>query len=196
MYLPFCKNISRKSLNQHFLNNLNSRFIMLSWLWTKDSTRVRTAHAVLESYSALSVEALLLPLDSGFTHQILPSSLDMPLRTKELFATHASRVTSIFSTFSMVPQSIFEDPARNSVIVHAKMIGELIGIGPWENECIIIMKMSEDGTKVVEHTEFVDSLRAKLLQEKLKLRGSENLMIMDNNNGDNNMVTSPGELVH
>jgi hypothetical protein len=97
----------------------------------------------------------------------------------------------------MVPNSIFEDPVKNSVIVHARMIGELIGIGPWENECIIIMKMSEDGTKVVEYTEFVDSLRAKLLQEKLRLRGSGNMMMMDGTKtSGSQMDQESAKLVH
>lgn len=142
-----------------------------------NSIRVQTARAALESYSALSVDALLQPLDNDFIHQVLPSSLEMPPRNKEAFANHAARVTSIFSSFAMIPQSMLEDPAQNTVIVHAKMIGELIDLGPWENECIIFMRMSEDGAKVVEHTEFVDSLRAKLLQAKLTSRKKENVMV-------------------
>jgi hypothetical protein len=143
----------------------------------QDSVRIQTARAALASYKALTVEALMQPLDHNFTHQILPSSLEMPLRDRQAFANHASRVTSIFETFSMVPKSMFEDPVQNIVIVHAKMLGELIELGPWENECVIFMRMSEDGTKVVEHTEFVDSWRAKLLQAKLTGRKKENAMV-------------------
>jgi hypothetical protein len=49
----------------------------------------------------------------------------------------------------MVPQSIYEDSVKNTVIVHAKMIGILIELGPCQNECIMFMKMSADGKKVV-----------------------------------------------
>ncbi|KAE9375927.1 hypothetical protein N431DRAFT_463988 [Stipitochalara longipes BDJ] len=146
---------------------------------SNESIRVQTARAALASYSALEVEALLQPLDDEFTHKVLPSSLEMPLRNREAFTTHADRVTSVFKSFSMVPQSMFEDPVKNTVIVYAKMIGELVDLGPWENECIIFMKMSANGKKVVEHTEFVDSLRAKLLQAKLMGRTKINLMMDD-----------------
>ena len=146
---------------------------------SSDSVRVQTARAALSSYSALTVEALLQPLDDQFTHKVLPSSLETPSRDREAFKTHAGRVNSVFESFAMVPQSMFEDPAKNTVIIHAKMIGELIELGPWENECIIFMKMSEDGKKVVEHTEFVDSLRAKLLQAKLMGRTKINVMMDD-----------------
>lgn len=134
------------------------------------STRLDTAYSVLDSYSTLSVEALLAPLSDDFTHQVLPESLGMPLREKDAFAAHAGGITSVFSKFSMVPQTVFEDPNKNSVIVYAKMIGELVDLGPWENECIIMMKMSEDGRNVVESKEFVDSAKARLLKEKLTAR--------------------------
>ncbi|RFU33338.1 hypothetical protein B7463_g3032, partial [Scytalidium lignicola] len=133
----------------------------------KDSTRIKTAYALLDSYSILNVEALLASLTDSFTHKVLPELLEMPLRDKTAFAVHAERMASIFSTFTMVPQSVFEDQERNSVVIHAKMVGELINLGSWENECIIMLKMSDDGCKVVEQKEFVDSARAKLFQEKL-----------------------------
>lgn len=132
------------------------------------SERLRTAHALLESLSALSADAILQHLAPNFTHQILPQSLQIPARSRDEFAVHAQRITSIFSKFQMIPQSIFEDEDRNSVIIYARMVGELnFNLGHWENECIHMLKMSEDGTKVVEHKEFVDSARANLLQEKI-----------------------------
>ena len=73
----------------------------------------------------------------------------------------------------MVPQQIFEDEHSNAVIVYAKMVGELKGLGPWENECVIVLRMSEDGTEVVEQTEFVDSAKANELREKMARKTSE-----------------------
>jgi len=55
----------------------------------------------------------------------------------------------------------------NAVVVHAKMLGEVDGMGPWENDCIMLLKMSKDGTKIVEMKEFVDSAKAKIFKEKL-----------------------------
>jgi len=134
---------------------------------TERSTRLQTAYKVLETYSTLNVEKMLEPLADNFTHQVLPESLGQPPRDRETFAKHATGFTSIFKEFAMVPQTVFEDPENNAVVAYCKMEGELNGLGPWHNECIIIMKMSEDGTKLVEHKEFVDSAKAKLLREKL-----------------------------
>jgi len=137
---------------------------------SSQSTRLRTAYSVLDGYKHLSVQALTDPLAPNFTQQLLPSSLAMPARSKEEFAKHAGMVTSIFSSFAMlpIPGQVFEDPAQNAVVAHCRMVGELKnGLGPWENECMITMRFDESGTKVVEHREFVDSARAALLRQKL-----------------------------
>lgn len=132
------------------------------------SIRLQTAYKVLSDYSLLSADALVAPLAPNATHQVLPSSLDIPLRDRETFAQHAKGFTSIFTSFAMEPQSVYEAPDQNAVIAHCHMVGELVGgMGPWRNECIIIMTMSEDGTQVVGYKEFVDSARAAILKEKL-----------------------------
>jgi len=133
------------------------------------SRRLRTAYEVLEGYKTLSVANILAPLDDvSFVQQVLPQSLGMPPRTKTEFAQHASGITSIFKSFRMEPQQVYEDEAQNAVIIYAKMIGELTrDMGSWENECIMIMKFSPDGRKVVSHNEFVDSAKAKMMKEKM-----------------------------
>ena len=138
------------------------------------SPRLRTAYEVFDAYKQLSPSALLAPLTPDFTMQVLPSSLGMPARSKTDYGAHAGMVTSIFSSFAMlpIPGQVFEDPAANAVIAHCKMVGELTnGLGPWENECIITLRFDESGTKVVSHREFVDSARAALLRQKLMAGG-------------------------
>jgi hypothetical protein len=137
---------------------------------------MKTAQAVLHGYSTLKAEDMLAPLSPTFTHQVLPASLNMPTRDIEAFKIHAGRIGSIFSTFKMVPQRMFEDPEKNSVIIYAKMIGELTQLGPWENECFMTLRMSQNGEKVEEITEFVDSAKAKLLHERLTWLGKANVM--------------------
>ena len=134
---------------------------------TSRSRRFNAIYSFFDSYSQLSPDAILEHIAPTFTHQVLPSSLQMPLRDRNAFAAHAKGITSIFKTFAMVPQVVYDDSARNVVIAHCRMIGELNSLGPWENECVMWMKMSNDGTKIIEMREFVDSARALLLKEKL-----------------------------
>lgn len=134
------------------------------------STRLATAHALLDAYSSLSPEQILAQLDDNGKYQVLPESLGMPQRTKTEFAAHAAGITSVFKSFKMIPQAIYEDAANNTVVVHAKMDGEL-SKGPggrWENECVMLLRMNEDGTKIVEIKEFVDSDKAMKMRNKVK----------------------------
>jgi hypothetical protein len=134
---------------------------------TSRITRMNTIRSFFDSYSELSPQALLEHIAPVFTHQVLPSSLSMPARNREAFATHAKGITSIFKTFAMVPQVVYDDCVRNVVIAHCKMIGELHELGHWENECVMWLQMSRDGMKIVEMKEFVDSAKARILKEKL-----------------------------
>jgi hypothetical protein len=140
------------------------------------STRMKTVQAVLHGYSTLNPSDILPSLSPTFTHHILPASLAMPSRDLAAFNVHFSRISSIFRTFEMVPQRIFEDPSQNTVVMYCKMVGELTRLGPWENECCMIVRMSENEEMVEEITEFVDSNKARLLHEKLSGLGKGNVM--------------------
>lgn len=134
------------------------------------SPRLATAYRLLEAYSSLSCDQILAQLDDAGTHQVFPESLGMPQRSKEEFRVHVSGITSVFKSFKMLPQSIYEDNAANTVIIHAKMDGEL-SKGPggrWENECIMLLRMNEDGSKIVEIKEFVDSDKAMKMRSQVK----------------------------
>lgn len=134
------------------------------------SNRLNTAYALLDAYGSLSADQIISLLDEGFQQQGLPESLGMPTRSKEEFRGHAAGITSVFSRFAMIPQAVYEDENENAVVVHAKMDGEL-NKGPggrWENECIMLLRMNEDGTKIIEIKEFVDSAKAKEMRNKVR----------------------------
>jgi hypothetical protein len=138
-------------------------------------TRHETIQRLLDGYSSLSVPTLLSPLSSRFTHQVLPKSLGMPVRDKDSFAQHATGIFSIFSQFSMVPQSINDDPSTGVVTIHAKMLGTLRKGGggeggKWENECIMLVRLSGDGREVEAIEEFVDSAKALEMGRRFKPR--------------------------
>lgn len=125
------------------------------------SPRIITTKALLDGYSSLDVERLTAPLSSDFTHQVLPESLGMPIRNAKQFAKHAAEIFSIFREFRMNPKAIFEDQGQNAVVVHARMEGSMKSSDEeWLNECVMIIAFSEDGTRVVKVTEFVDSAKA------------------------------------
>ena len=125
--------------------------------------RKRTIGALLDGYKSLSVPQLFKPLSANFTHRVLPSSLGMPPRDRESFALHAQGIFSIFTQFRMVPEEMYEDPSRGVIIIHARMEGRLKkgkpGAQVWTNECVMMIRLSADGTEVEEIIEFVDSAK-------------------------------------
>ena len=135
----------------------------------QQSQRLKTVHALFEAYNLCDPEKILETLDDALgTHQVLPYSLGMPVKTTDEFRPHATRVCSAFEEMKMDPYAIYEDPVQNAVIVHTKMTGKMAadkGGAPWSNECVMMMKFNEDGTKIIEHREFVDSAKAKVMQE-------------------------------
>lgn len=134
------------------------------------SSRLQTAYSLLDAYGSLNPDAILDHLDESCTHQALPESLAMPPRSKDEFRAHAQGITSIFSSFAMIPQKVYEDDANNAVVIHAKMDGQLNkpGMGQWKNECIMMLRFTPDGHKITQIREFVDSAKALEMRNKVK----------------------------
>ncbi|KAK0707974.1 hypothetical protein B0H67DRAFT_450932, partial [Lasiosphaeris hirsuta] len=125
------------------------------------SARLQTVHALLDGYSSLSVPQLLKTLSPDFTHRVLPASLRMPTRDKQSFSLHAKGIFSVFDTFSMIPEEIYEDASQDVVVVHARMKGTLKHTKQqWDNECFMSVHLTSDGREVLEVEEFVDSSKA------------------------------------
>ncbi|KAK0640649.1 hypothetical protein B0T16DRAFT_290554, partial [Cercophora newfieldiana] len=125
------------------------------------SPRLATVQTLLAGYSSLSVPQLMHPLSKTFTHQVLPTSLGMPIRNRDSFAIHAKGIFSIFDTFRMAPEGMYEDKERDVVVIHARMEGLLShNRGWWASECVMFVRLSDDGKKVEGIWEFVDSQKA------------------------------------
>lgn len=133
----------------------------------RKQSNMQTVHRLLDGYGSLSVPTLLEPLADDFQHRVLPESLDMPTRDKASFAEHATGVFGIFEKFQMIPLSTYEDRDSNAVVVHARMQGTMKrGAAEWRNECIMMIRLSADGNKVVDIAEFVDSAKAVQMRQK------------------------------
>jgi hypothetical protein len=94
-------------------------------------------------------------------------------------------IFSLFNSFSMIPQAnstgenVHFCPKTNTVVAHCKMGGRVngenekgrqlveAGYEEWWTECVLFVKMSQDGTRIEEVREFVDSKKAEELQRRL-----------------------------
>ncbi|KAF2035244.1 hypothetical protein EK21DRAFT_84864 [Setomelanomma holmii] len=125
---------------------------------------IHTFERLIESYSTLRPQALTTHAARDFTHQIIPLSLNIPPRKLQPFQEHADQIFSLFSSFNMIPQAnrtgdlIYFSPGTNTVIAHCKMGGKVnresemgakLGLEKWWTECVLLVRMSADGKKVV-----------------------------------------------
>ncbi|KAI1827436.1 hypothetical protein F4861DRAFT_364460 [Xylaria intraflava] len=125
------------------------------------SRRMQTIDALLDGYGSLSVTRLLEPLAPEFHHQTLPESLGMPVRDRAGFAKHAAGIFGLFEAFRMVPRTVIDDAQAGVVAVEAQMLGTLKwGGGEWRNECVLMVRLTDDGSQVLDIREFVDSAKA------------------------------------
>lgn len=147
----------------------------------QDSTQhLQTFRKLLRSYSTLRPAALGANASSDFTHIVLPLSLNLPPRSLENFQQHASMIFSLFEDFKMVPHGqVHFSKETDTVIAHCKMGGKVNGasekgqilieggLPEWWTECVLFVKMSPDGRKIIELKEFVNSAKAEELQRRL-----------------------------
>jgi hypothetical protein len=151
--------------------------------WPRSSTQhMATFNKFIQSYSALRPQALTTHASRNFTHSGLPLSLGMPIRTLQPFETHAAMIFSLFSDFQMIPQSNASGDTvhfcreTNTVVAHCTMGGEIdtesemgakLGLTEWWTECVLFVRMSDDGKRIDEVREFVDSKKAAELEVRL-----------------------------
>ena len=147
---------------------------------------VRTFCKYVEAYSTKRPQALATNASVDFTHVVLPSALQIPIRTLDPFKMHADRIFSFFKEFDMLPQSqgpqgnVHFCKETNTVIAHCRMGGIINGqsekgkilikrgLQEWWTECVLFVRMDVEGKRVVEVKEFVNSAKAKELQKRLE----------------------------
>jgi hypothetical protein len=146
---------------------------------------VKTFNKLIKGYSTLRPEALVATASRDFSHTILPASLKLPSRPLAAFKDHAETIFSLFEMFEMTPEdngngdAVHFSKETNTVTAHCKMGGKVnagspmgqklvaSGLTEWWTECVLFVRMSPDGKRVMEVREFVDSAKADELQKRL-----------------------------
>jgi hypothetical protein len=161
--------------------------LYLLWPLTKQasSEHVKTFNKLLQSYTTLRPQALTANASRDFSHTVLPAALNIPSRNLQPFQQHATQIFSLFSDFHMIPQTnrignaVHFSKETDTVIAHCKMGGRVngesemgaklvqSGLEEWWTECVLFVRMSGDGKRVVEVREFVNSARAEELKRRL-----------------------------
>jgi ketosteroid isomerase-like protein len=126
-------------------------------------TLIKTANSYIEGFNTNTAEGVIACRTPDCKQVICPSSVPPPWysppRSNEEYQAF---VVPGFKMLRNVKISLVEgedmlvDETSHKVLLHLKSTGET-DFGPYANEYMIVLKMTEDGTQIKEIVEFIDS---------------------------------------
>lgn len=120
------------------------------------SKLLTTALAVVAGYNQWDIDAILAPRAPNCTHRVYPLRLPRPTLNNTAYRGYFSGILPYFKNFNVTVMDAYVDEQANRVALQASSTAESV-IGPYANEYVLMMKMTECQTQVVEIREFVDS---------------------------------------
>lgn len=145
------------------------------------ATLLTTAQTAIQGFNTWTLSSILSYRAPHCTHHIHPSSLNRPALTNAEYAAYMQPLLSLFRSFIVTVHDTIVDEAARKVAVHASS-SAVTDVGPYANEYVLVMRMTEDGRAVERFDEFVDSrvsaefmprLRAMVGVEQQQQRGGE-----------------------
>ncbi|POS70367.1 hypothetical protein DHEL01_v211241 [Diaporthe helianthi] len=126
-------------------------------------TLIKTATSYIEGFNTNTPEGVIASRTADCRQVICPSSVpppwNSPPRSNE---EYQGFVIPGFKMLRNVKISLVEggdmlvDDISRKVLLHLKSTGDT-DFGPYANEYMIVLKMTDDGTKIKEIVEFIDS---------------------------------------
>ncbi len=120
---------------------------------------LKTAQLYLDGLNDPGPDAsgLIAHRTADCTQRILPKNLNQPTHTNETyFAFMCAGAAFVKSLKFALDDDPMVDEVARKVMLHMSSDGETVA-GPYNNEYFIVLSMTEDGTKIKEITEFLDS---------------------------------------
>ena len=115
-----------------------------------------TAQEVIQSYNTWTPTSILSYRAPTCLHYILPSSLHRPPLNNEQYGAYFFPIMPAFERFHLTVHDSIVDEAARKVLMHVSSSAST-ALGPYNNEYMVILYMTEDGRKVDKFYEFVDS---------------------------------------
>lgn len=125
---------------------------------------IETANSYIAGFSSNTAEGVIARRTADCKQIIRPSNLPPPWSSPKP-RTNAEFQAFVVPGFKMVRnvklrfaegEDMLVDEVARKVLLHLTSLGET-DFGPYENEYMIVLKMTEDGTQIKEIVEFVDS---------------------------------------
>ena len=120
------------------------------------ATLLTTAQTVIQSYNAWDPTSILSYRAPHCEHQFLPTSLNQPPLNNAQYAAYFAPLMPHFRSFTVTVHDTVIDEVARKVVMRASSTAET-DIGPYANEYVIVLRMTEDGRLVERFDEFNDS---------------------------------------
>ncbi|KAE9375944.1 hypothetical protein N431DRAFT_437378 [Stipitochalara longipes BDJ] len=119
---------------------------------------LQTAHGYLNAHNNRDMESILAFCAPNCVHRAGPPTVKSPDRNNDEYATFNVEVFKVLHTYlATITDAAVDDVSKKVVLsVEAKATADA---GEYENEYVILLRMTEDGKQVVEQYDFVDSHR-------------------------------------
>jgi hypothetical protein len=120
------------------------------------SKLLTTALAVVAGYNEWNMDAILAPRAENCTHRVYPARLNRPAMNNTAYNEYFSNFLPYFRNFNVTVIDAYVDEQANRVALQAKSSAESV-VGPYANEYVLMLKMTECQDKIYEFREFIDS---------------------------------------
>lgn len=120
------------------------------------ATLLETGCAVIDSYNAWKPKAIMAYRAPDCIHQILPASLGRQPMDNEQYLAYFTPIMPAIKNFHLTVKHTIVDEEFRNVVMHAHSTATT-DLGAYNNEYMLVLYMTMDGTKVVRFEEFVDS---------------------------------------
>ncbi|KAM0795175.1 hypothetical protein BDR22DRAFT_894425 [Usnea florida] len=120
------------------------------------ATLLSTAQTAIQGYNTWTPTSILAYRAPHCEHHILPTSLNRPPLNNAQYAAYFVPLMSHFRSFRVTVHDTVVDEVARKVVMRASSTAET-DVGPYANEYVLVMRMTEDGRLVERFDEFVDS---------------------------------------
>lgn len=119
----------------------------------------QTAKTAFDRYGEMTPESVIACRSPECIHRLYPASAGIPDRTNKEYSDFVMGLKSVVPNLRLIIQDDLEpiiDESARTVATHVKSAGDT-EFGPCEAEYLMVLKMNDTGTEIIEFVEFIDT---------------------------------------